>query len=172
MSPEGPLPRLRQATGPIRGRANQMVDQQHKPKWHVSEKQGSNARAVRREMTEAERIICRNVCAPRSRGISFRRPAPAGPYVVDFVRHAAKLIVDVDGGQRFEPQTIVRDARRDAHLAWGRGVVRFDNRDVMKNKARVLEESAVAFGGSETPSPTLHRTRERGPGHAGREDVP
>jgi hypothetical protein len=42
----------------------------------------------------------------------------------------------------------------------------------MKNKARVLEEIAVAFGGSETPSLTLRRTRERGRGHAGREDVP
>jgi hypothetical protein len=40
----------------------------------------------------------------------------------------------------------------------------------MKDKARVLEETAVAFGGSETPSLTLRRTRERS--HVGREDLP
>jgi very-short-patch-repair endonuclease len=147
-----------------------MVDQRHKPKWHVSEKQGSNARAVRRPTTEAERIICCNVRAPRFQGVSLRSPAPAGPYVVDLVCHAVKLTVEVDGGQR-EPQTIVHDARRDAHLAArGRGVVCFNNRDVMKDKARVLEETAVAFGGSETPSLTLRRTRERS--HVGREDLP
>jgi very-short-patch-repair endonuclease len=104
-----------------------MVDQKHKPKRHVSEKQVSNARAVRREMTEAERIICCNVRALRFQGVSLRRPAPVGPYVVDLVCHAAKLIVEVDGGQRFEPQTIARDARRHAHLAArGRGVVGFN----------------------------------------------
>jgi very-short-patch-repair endonuclease len=105
-----------------------MGDQNHKPKWHVSEKQRGNARAVRRELTEPERIIWCNVRVRRFQG-----------------------------------------ARRDTSVAaQGCGVVRFNHLDIMKNEAGVLEQLAVAFGGSETFSRTLRRTR----GHAGREDVP
>jgi very-short-patch-repair endonuclease len=82
------------------------------------------------------------------------------------------LIVEVDS-QHFEPKTMVRGARQDGYLAArGCGVVRFNNLSVFKNKAGGLEAIAVALGGSETPSLTLCRSRERGPGHAGREDVP
>jgi very-short-patch-repair endonuclease len=150
-----------------------MVDTDKKPKWLVSEKQRANARALRRNMTEAERIIWYNVRAHRSQGESFRRQTPIGPYVVDFVCHAAKLIVEVAGGQHFEPENIMRDARRDAYLrAQGYRVLRFNTLDVMKNKAGVLETIAAALRGSEAPSLTLPRKRGRGLGHACREDVP
>jgi very-short-patch-repair endonuclease len=143
--------------GPIRGRANQMVNHKHKPKWHASEPQRSNARAVR----------------PRFQRVSVRSQAPFGPCVTDFVCHAARLIVEVDSGQHFEPKTMARDARRDPYLAaQGCGVVHLNNQDVIRNKAGVLEKIAVALGGSETPSLTLCRLRGRGSGHAGREDVP
>jgi very-short-patch-repair endonuclease len=148
-----------------------MVDQKHKPKWHASEEQRSNVRAVRREMTEAERIICCNAHAHRFQGVS-RRQAPVGRDVVDFVCHAAKLTVEVGGGQHFEPKTPVRDARRDAYLAvQGCGIVGFNSLDVIK-KAGVLEDIARVVGGSKTPSLTRRCSRGRGPGHAGREDVP
>jgi very-short-patch-repair endonuclease len=150
-----------------------MVDQKQLPKWLVSEKLRSNAKALRRNMTEAERIIWYNVRAHRFQGASFRRQTPIGPYVADFVCHAAKLIVEVDGGQHFEPENIVRDARRDAYLAaQGYRVLRFNNLDVMKNKAGVLETIAAALKGPEAPSLTLPRKRVRGLGHACREAVP
>jgi very-short-patch-repair endonuclease len=150
-----------------------MVDQKQKPKWHVSEKQRSRAKALRRDMTDAERIIRYNVRAHRFQSASFRRQTPIGPYVADFVCHAAKLIIEVDGGQHFEPGNIVRDARRDAYLtAQGYRVLRFNNLDVMKNKAGVLDTIAAALGSSEAPSLTLPRKRGRGLGHACGEDVP
>jgi hypothetical protein len=139
MSREASPPHLPEGLGRIRGRANLMVDQKHQPKWHVSDKPRSNARAVRRKMP-AERVICDN--------------APAHRF------------------QNFEPQTIVHHARRDAYfMAQACGVVGFNNVDVMKSTAGVLE-TAVALGGSPSPSLTLPRERGRGPGHAGREDVP
>jgi very-short-patch-repair endonuclease len=150
-----------------------MIDQKQKPKWHVSEKQRSNAKALRRDMTDAERIIWYNGRAHRFQGTSFRRQTPIGPYVVDFVSDAAKLIIEVDGGQHFESGNIVRDARRDAYLAaQGYRVLRFNNLDVMKNKAGVLETIAAAIGGSEAPSLTLPRKRGRGLGHACGEELP
>src|SRR5215470_4443894 len=113
------------------------------PKWRVSERLRSNAKALRRDTTDAERIIWYNVRAHRFQGASFRRQTPIGPYVADFVCHEAKLIIEVDGGQHFEPGNIVRDKRRDAYLApQGYRVLRFNNLDVMKNKAGVLETIA------------------------------
>jgi very-short-patch-repair endonuclease len=143
-----------------------MVDRNHKPKCHVSEKLRRNGRAVRREMTEAERIIWCNMRAHRFQGAGLRRQAPDGPYVVDLVCHRADLIVEVDGGQHCRPNAVLRDARRDTYLAaQGCGVVRFNHLDIMKN-AGVPEPIAGVLGGAETFR--LRRT----PGHAGCEDVP
>jgi very-short-patch-repair endonuclease len=132
-----------------------MVDQKQKLKWHVSDKQRSKAKELRRDMTDAERIIWYNVRAHRFQGAGFRRQTPIGPYVVDFVSHAAKLIIEVDGGQHFEPENIARDARRDEFVtAQGYRVLRFNNLDVMRNRPGVLETIAAALGGSEAPSLT------------------
>jgi very-short-patch-repair endonuclease len=150
-----------------------MVDQDQKPKWRVSGKLRNNAKALRHDMTEAERIIWYNVRAHRFQGASFRRQTPVGPYVVDFICHAAKLVIELDGGQHFEPGNIVRDARRDTYLAaQGYRVLRFNNHDVMTNKAGVLEAIAAVLGSSEgAPSLTLPRKRGRGPGRACCEDM-
>jgi very-short-patch-repair endonuclease len=93
-------------------------------------------------------------------GASFRRQTPIGPYVVDFVCHAAKLVIEIDGGQHFESRKEQRDARRDAYLAnKGFRVLRFNNHDVMTNRQGVLETIAAAVGLA--PSLTLQRGRER-----------
>jgi hypothetical protein len=47
----------------------------------------------------------------------------------------------------------------------------FNNLDVIKNEAGVLE-AAVALGGSPLPSLILPRKPGKGPGPAGREDAP
>lgn len=145
-----------------------MVDRNHKPNWHVSEKLRRNARAVCREMTAAGRIIWCNMRAHRFQGAGLRRQAPDGPYVVDSVCQGADLIVEADGGQHCGPKAVLCDARRDTYLAQGCGAVRFSHLDIMKNKAGMLEPIAGVLGGSETFCRTLRRTR----GHAGREDVP
>ena len=90
----------------------------------------------------------------RLHGASFRRQTPIGPYVVDFVCHAAKLIIEVDGGQHFEAKQIAHDERRRAYLAaQGYRVLRFSNLDVLKNKAGVLETIAAALGKTKGPLP-------------------
>jgi very-short-patch-repair endonuclease len=162
------LPRLR---GRVRegakphDRAYAMDERDQIPKWRVSDRLRDNTKALRRNMTDAERIIWYNVRAHRFQGVSFRRQTPIGPYVVDFVCYAAKLIIELDGGQHFEPGTMPRDARRDACLkAQGFRVLRFNNHEVMKNKAGVLEMIAEACG--QAPSLALPRKRRRGQGSA------
>jgi len=122
----------------------------------------SRARTLRRNLTDAERLIWEALRAHRLNSASFRRQTPIGPYVADFVCHAAKLIIELDGGQHFEPRQEQRDARRTAFLnAKGFRVIRFSNLEVMKNRTGVLE--AIVNALSETPSPTLPRKRGREP---------
>jgi very-short-patch-repair endonuclease len=134
------------------------VDKQ--PTWQVSKKLRSRARSLRHESTDAERLIWSALRAHRVNGASFRRQTPIGPYIVDFVCHGANLIVELDGGQHFEPEHIKRDARRDAFLvSKGFCVLRFNNHDVMANRQGVLETIAAAL--ADAPSPTLPRKRGR-----------
>lgn len=93
-------------------------------------------------------------------GAAFRRQVPVGPYIVDFLCHAAKLIIEVDGGQHFESVNQERDERRTAFLA-GKGfrVLRFNNHDVMTNRNGVLEMIALAL--KEAPSLPIPRKRGR-----------
>jgi very-short-patch-repair endonuclease len=58
----------------------------------------------------------------------FRRQAPIGPYVVDFVCFAAKLVVEIDGGVHRLPEVVERDRVRENWLkAQGFTVVRIAN---------------------------------------------
>src|SRR5688572_10538073 len=94
-----------------------MADELKQPQWCVTPKLRARARSLRRDSTDAERVMWRPLRAHRLMGASFRRQTPIGPYIADFVCHAAKLIVEVDGGQQFEADHARRDAHRDAYLA-------------------------------------------------------
>jgi very-short-patch-repair endonuclease len=110
--------------------------------------------------TKAERIIWSILRAHRLDGTPFRRQVPIGPYIADFVCHAVKLVIEIDGGQHFEPDGLVRDQRRDAFLkVKGFSVLRFNNHDVMMNRRGVAEVIAEAV--TRTPSPPLPRRRGR-----------
>jgi very-short-patch-repair endonuclease len=125
------------------------------PTWHVSTKLRVRSRSLRRNLTDAERIIWYAVRAHRLNGASFRRQKPIGPYIVDFVCHNARVIIEIDGAQHFEAEHERRDARRDAFLtARGYRVLRFNNHDVMTNWQGVLEAIDVALAASPSlPSP-------------------
>jgi len=66
-----------------------------KPTWQVSTKLRVRSRTLRRNLTEAERIIWYAVRAHRLNGASFRRQTPIGPFIVDFVCRDARLIIGV-----------------------------------------------------------------------------
>ena len=120
---------------------------EQKPTWRVPPKLRANAKALRRSMTDAERRIWYHVRAHRFQNFSFRRQVPIGPYIVDFVCHSGKVIVELDGGQHFEADHLAKDARRDAYLAaLGFRVMRFSNIDVLTNTTGVLEMIAAALG--------------------------
>jgi very-short-patch-repair endonuclease len=137
-----------------------MVDPEH-PSWKVPAMLRANARALRRNSTDAERILWSELRGDRLNGASFRRQVPIGRYIADFICHAAKLVIELDGGQHFSDDGERADARRSAAIeAKGFKVLRFGNLDVMTNRAGVLETIATTVA-ERAPTPALPRKRER-----------
>jgi very-short-patch-repair endonuclease len=136
-----------------------MANLPKQPTWQVQPRTRARARALRRDLTDAERIIWNALRAHRLNGAGFRRQTPIGPYIVDFVCHEAKLVIELDGGQHFEAEHLAKDARRDAFLE-GRGfsVLRFNNHDVMTNRSGVLETIAAALGRGAAEAPGRGQT--------------
>lgn len=138
---EYPLPRLR---GMVREGA--MADEPKQPIWKTTRVARDNARRLRRTLTDAERVMWNELRAHRLNGASFRRQKPIGLYIVDFVCDAARLIIEIDGGQHYEPQGTESDARRDRYLkSEGYEVLRFSNHDVLTNRSGVLETIAATL---------------------------
>ncbi|MEZ5890858.1 MAG: endonuclease domain-containing protein [Xanthobacteraceae bacterium] len=89
--------------------------------------------------------------------MSFRRQAPVGAFIVDFVCHQQRLIIEIDGGQHAKKP--LHDIQRDAWLASrGYRVLRFWNSDVLRNRESVLETIANAITvGVPLPNPPPSR---------------
>jgi len=101
------------------------------------------ARAMRKAPTPAERVLWRIVGRDQF-GVTFRRQHRIGPYIVDFLCPAHRLVIEVDGGQHNGSD---HDERRDAWLrAQGYEVLRFWNRDVLTNADGVGRRIVLALG--------------------------
>ncbi|MFG1333802.1 endonuclease domain-containing protein [Xanthobacter autotrophicus] len=132
------------------------MDDEQRPNWRVSRGIRTRARTLRETLTDAERRLWGELRGHRLGGLSFRRQFPVGPYVVDFVCLPAGLVIEVDGGQHYEPAGQAKDQRRDLFLAdKGFTVLRFSNLDVLNTMSGVLETiSAAATGGLPPPQPS------------------
>jgi very-short-patch-repair endonuclease len=138
------------------------MDDQKKPTWKVPSKLRSNARALRKNSTDVERLLWAELRDHRLSGAGFRRQVPIASYIADFVCHAARLVIELDGGQHFSDDQEAADNRRSTIIeAKGFRVLRFSNHDVMTNRTGVLETIASAIEAS-APTLTLPRKRERG----------
>jgi very-short-patch-repair endonuclease len=97
------------------------------------------ARELRRVSTDAERLLWKHLRDRRLHGYKFRRQHPIASYFADFSCDEAKLVVELDGGQHFEPAAMLADAKRTAALrANGWHVLRFDNRQMLEETEAVL----------------------------------
>lgn len=109
------------------------------------------ARALRREMAEAERCLWYQLRAHRFMGLKFKRQKPLGRYIVDFVCLERRLIIELDGSQHAEQ--FVYDERRDCWLrTQGFDVLRFWNHEVLLQTDAVLERLRL-WVGQKQPSP-------------------
>jgi very-short-patch-repair endonuclease len=98
------------------------------------------ARALRRNMTEAERALWRRL-RNKGLGVKFRRQEPIGCYIVDFVCYEKRIVIELDGGQHIES---LEDIGRENWLRERRfKVLRFWSNDVLRNIDGVIREIEV-----------------------------
>jgi very-short-patch-repair endonuclease len=111
------------------------------------------ARSLRRRSTDAERKLWSRLRDRRLMGFKFKRQAPRGRYVVDFLCVEAGLAVELDGSQHssYRSQT---DQRRTEELERdGLTVLRFWNNYVLTNLDGVLTIIGEALSQRSSPSP-------------------
>ena len=112
-------------------------------------------RQLRRDQTDAEKLLWYSLRNRQLFGLKFRRQYPVGPYVLDFYCYQYKLCVELDGGQHYESPGIQHDEQRQAFLTLhGIHTLRFSNHDVLQNLEGVLLQIAEAV---KPLTPTLSR---------------
>jgi len=118
---------------------------------HTSERADSAARRLRRDPTFAEKQLWKAL--RQLNGFHFRRQVPMGAFVVDFVCHRARVIVEVDGGVHLALDVAERDAERAAWLRKrGYRLVRISNAQAIHDPDSAIAAISAAAG-DRTPTP-------------------
>ena len=97
-----------------------------------------HSQQLRKAMTKEENLLWYRFL--RKYPLQFRRQYVIGNYIVDFFCHKAKLVVELDGSQHYEPENQAYDRERTAYLeSQGLLVLRFSNLDVLRYFLNVCE---------------------------------
>ncbi len=103
-------------------------------------KNKNHARNLRKNMTDAERLIWSRVRRKQILEVPFYRQKPIENFIVDFYAPKIKLVVEIDGAQHLEPEHLQRDKARDTVLnGLGLKVLRFNNHAVLTNIDGVMQ---------------------------------
>lgn len=114
------------------------------PHSAITKRTRSQAHGLRQKPTDAERKLWYLLRSLKPLGLHFRRQAPIGVYIADFVWHTGKLVIELDGSQYAEARAAY-DAGRTACLqSQGYRVIRFWNNDVLRSPSVVGEAILAA----------------------------
>jgi very-short-patch-repair endonuclease len=100
---------------------------------------GKLQRALRNNMTNAERALWNLLRRREISGLKFRRQHPFGDYILDFVCLENRLVIEVDGGQHVR-QAEYDENRTQKLQAAGFRVIRFWDTEVLKEIESVREK--------------------------------
>jgi very-short-patch-repair endonuclease len=105
------------------------------------------ARRLRRTMTDSEWRLWLALRGRQLDGHRFRRQHPIGPFVVDFVCLAHRLVIEIDGGVHLEPEQQAQDRSRQRWLeGQGYRVLRFRGVEMADDIGGVLATIRAALG--------------------------
>ena len=97
------------------------------------------AKKLRRNMTEAEKLLWSKLRNRKVKGIYFRRQHPYGIYILDFFYFEANLVIEVDGLIHLSKHE--NDLERTKYLeSSGLTIIRFKNADIENRIGWVLEK--------------------------------
>jgi very-short-patch-repair endonuclease len=139
------------------------------PHSAITSRTRSQARALRKRPTDAERKLWLLLRSLKSLGLHFRRQAPIGKFVADFACHSEKLVVELDGSQHVDERRAYDERRTQWLQSQGYQVLRFWNNDVLKSP-RSVGEAILAAAKNPTPNPSPQGGGERAA--ASGEDAP
>lgn len=98
-----------------------------------------NAKSLRKNMTKEERHLWYDFL--KGLPITVNRQKVISSYIVDFYIASAKLVIELDGSQHYEPKGLQEDKNRDKFLkSNGIKVLRYSNLDVNKNFEGVCQD--------------------------------
>ena len=98
-----------------------------------------NAQSLRNAMTPEERHLWYDFL--RKLPVDVKRQKSIENYIVDFYIPSAKMVVEIDGSQHYEPDNHARDAARDKRLnELGLTVLRYTNFDIKKRFRGVISD--------------------------------
>ena len=98
----------------------------------------NRAKELRRDMTPQERKLWYMFL--RTYPVKFYKQRIIESFIVDFYCHAAKLVIEIDGSQHYEPQGQAYDEERTAILKkYGLEVLRFSNHEINTDFRAVCE---------------------------------
>ena len=112
------------------------------------------AQSLRKTSTDADNKLWGLLRNRQLDGWKFRRQAPIGNYIVDFVCLETKVVVELDGGHHQ-----LQESDDEERTKWleseGFRVLRFWNNQVLRDTASVQESilSEMGHGGGPVPSP-------------------
>jgi very-short-patch-repair endonuclease len=111
-----------------------------KPMLSYAGKLKNRSRELRKNMTDAERLLWSRIRGKQLKGCQFYRQKPVGTYIVDFYCPKGNLIIEIDGGQHYTSTGQQRDRVRDNYLNnLGLAVMRFSDREIFENLDGVVQ---------------------------------
>jgi very-short-patch-repair endonuclease len=91
------------------------------------------AKQMRAEMTPHEKAMWRLLHEGELQALNWRRQTEFGNYILDFVSHSARLVIEVDGSQHGTTENAAHDAERTKWLkVEGYAVLRFWNQEAVR----------------------------------------
>lgn len=112
------------------------------------------SRTLRRNMTDAERLLWSKMRGRQLKGFQFYRQKIIGNSIADFYCTKSKLVREVDGGNHYSDEGKEKDHLRDDYMKGaGMTVMRFSDREVLNNIDAVVEEIGRQLQLKNLPSP-------------------
>ena len=98
-----------------------------------------NSQKLRKNMTKEEKHLWYDFL--KKLPITVNRQRKIKKYIVDFYISSAKLVIELDDSQHYEPDNRAKDAERDKELAdFGIKVLRYTNKELNDNFYGVCED--------------------------------
>ena len=99
---------------------------------------------LRKEETEAEKILWNKLNKNQMLGLQFRRQHPINIFIADFYCAKLKLVIEVDGSIHEIPENKDYDIGRSEILnEFGITVIRFTNEQILKEIDYTLEQIEI-----------------------------